>query len=483
MSFCTFSSEAIIQEKISVDNLFIHSFMPYAPDNFTKVYLYGMFICSNSSTDDNSLQSFAKKLNMTEDEIVQAFFYWKEQGLVQVLDTDPLQVKYMPINDVISSIKKYKKGKFDNFNAQLHQILKGRVISMHEYNVYYNLIENEKFEQEALLMIIRYCTQLKGTSVGHAYISAVARNWSIDNVLTSEKVEERIKEYSVTNTILGEVLKTFAIKRAPAIDEIDLFNKWVKSYKYTEEDILQIAKHFKKSKLKLNFDMLDKKFEKYQALQLLTSHDIIIYEQQRESFKDIAIEVLKELGLYYENLEPVIENYVINWFNMGYDKEGLVQIAKFCFAKSYRTLVTMNSIIGKLYKLGIVNLHSIFEYINDLSAYDQTIKNLLEKLGLARNVNTSDRTFFKTWTESWLITDELMEYGISLAKDKIQPTVYLNKIFASFHENKVTTVEEAKKLSLANGKSSSKSSSKSHGKSYSSNELNAFFDSIEEIEV
>ena len=483
MSFCTFSSESIIQGKISVDNMFIHEYMPSAPENFTKVYLYGMYICSNSATGDNSLENFAKKLSLTEDEVITAFYYWKEQGLVQVLDTDPIQIKYMPINNIISSLKKYKKGRFDNFNAQLHQILKGRVISMHEYHVYYDLIEREKFEELALLNIIKYCTELKGTNVGHAYITAVARNWAADNVLTSEKVDERIKEYSIINSVLGEVLKTLGIKRAAAIDERDYFNKWTKILHYTEEDILQVAKYFKKSKLKINFDMLDKKIEKYNSLHLFSSQEIINFEEQREEYKLSAIEIVKELGLYYENLEPVIENYIISWFNMGYDKESLIQIAKFCFSKNYRTLSTMNNIINKLYKLGIVSLQSIFEYMNDLSAYDQTIKTLLEKLGLSRNVNSSDRTFYKTWTEDWKINDELMEYGITLAKDKVQPTVYLNKIFASFHESKIETVEQAKELSLQHSKSPKKSSSKNHGKSYSKNELNAFFDSIEEIEV
>src|SRR5690554_4396733 len=111
MNFCTFSSEAIIEDKITIDNLFVYEFMPSAPENCTKVYLYGLYNCTNSSSKDNNLESFSRKLGLSTSEIEDCFHYWKNQGLIQILDTLPFQVKYLPVKNLLSSVKRYKKEK------------------------------------------------------------------------------------------------------------------------------------------------------------------------------------------------------------------------------------------------------------------------------------------------------------------------------------------------------------------------------------
>lgn len=143
----------------------------------------------------------------------------------------------------------------------------------------------------------------------------------------------------------------------------------------------------------------------------------------------------------------------------------------------------MNNIVNKLYKLGVVSTASIHEYMNDLTENDKQIKEILEKLMLSRNVNSNDRTFYKIWTENWNISNELLEYGITLAKGKSQPTVYLNKIFSNFFEKQIKTLEEAKQLTKEIQVTSNVKDSSFKGRSYSKSELNALFDSIDEIEV
>ena len=483
MSLCAFSSQAIISEKISLDNLFVQEFLPSAPANYVKVYLYGLYACSNMANKDNSVETFAKILGLSEDEIITAFYYWKEKGLVQVLDTLPVQVKYLPVNNVISTIRKYQKDKYETFNIQVQEILKTRMLTPTEYAVYYDLIEREHFEQEALLMIIKYCATLKGTNVGHSYVSTVARNWAMDGDITSEKVEERLKFYELINTNLGDIYKALSIKRAPLMEEKDMFKKWTQELGFEQSCILSVIKLHKKKKLSLSFEHLNRILEKYHQMQLMSISEITAYEEQKECVQSITFAVLKKLGLYYENIEPVMETYTSKWIAMGYDEEGLSIVADFCFQKAYKTLAGMHNIVTKLYKLGVVSVSSIHEYMNDIASNDKVIKEILEKLMLSRNVNSNDRTFYKIWTENWNISNELMEYGISLAKGKAQPTVYLNKIFSNFFEKQIKTLEEAKNLTKELQVVSSVKDSSFKGRSYSKDELNALFDSIDEIEV
>jgi len=75
MPFCQFSSESVISNATSVDNIFINEFLPYANDTCVKVYLYGLYKCNTPNTYDNSLSAFANILGMTEDDVYSAFLY------------------------------------------------------------------------------------------------------------------------------------------------------------------------------------------------------------------------------------------------------------------------------------------------------------------------------------------------------------------------------------------------------------------------
>ena len=77
MAFCKYSTEYIASSKTEVDNIFINDYLPFAPPQYVVVYLYGLYICSSTSFD-NSLESFAKTVNQSEDEVLKAFEYWQE---------------------------------------------------------------------------------------------------------------------------------------------------------------------------------------------------------------------------------------------------------------------------------------------------------------------------------------------------------------------------------------------------------------------
>ena len=97
MAFCKFGSEFIANNKTEIDNIFINDYLPSAPESCVKVYLYGLYLCSSGETIDNNLSAFAKHLNMEEEDVESAFYYWQEQGLVQVLSTRPIEIRYIPL--------------------------------------------------------------------------------------------------------------------------------------------------------------------------------------------------------------------------------------------------------------------------------------------------------------------------------------------------------------------------------------------------
>ena len=481
MAFCKYSTEFIANSKTEIDNIFINDYLPFAQPQFVVVYIYGLYICGSNSFD-NSLENFARTLNMSEEDVIGAFEFWEEQGLVQVLKADPIQVTFIPLKNVLTANKLYKPDKYTVFNQQANDIFMGkRSISKHEYGEYYDFLERYHFEQEALLMIMKYCVETKKSAVGYNYILTVARNWANEGITTTAQVEERLKTFENKSPEMTEIFNAMGIKRAPYVEERALLNKWQEDYGFNLDVILYVCKNQKK-KSRFSFEKIDIILTKYFEMKLFSVMEIENFEKDKKELYSLAKEITKALGLYYDNLEVVVENYILKWINMGFDKNLLLQIAEFCFKTSIRTLEGMNTTISKFYKLGLVTSTAFDEYMNGILREDNAIKSILDQLNITRNVNYIDRANYKTWINDWKIPEELLAYAVQISKDKDNPFKYLTKVLADYHEKGIKTIEEAKNNTpiFTTEKNNGKNFK---GRSYSSQEWNALYQSIDEIEL
>lgn len=478
MAFCKFSGESIEKSSTLVDNNFISQYLPCAPDSCVKVYLLGLLRCAGDGYD-NTLENFAKTLKLSEQDVEDAFLFWQEQGLVTVINVSPIEVRYLPVKDANRSIKQFSKSKYSGFNKQIQAIIEGRMITPTEYAEYYTLIESLHVEPAALIMIIKYCTTIKGSNVGYNYILTVAKNWAYEGVKTASDVEEKLKLHEQIIGEVSEVIKLLGSKKQPDFDDRQLFIKWTKELGFDRDVIYKVAKTFKK---KGNFEKLDKKLTKYFELKLLSDREIDDFEANKEQLYSTAKEITKSIGIYYENLENVIDIYVVKWQNMGYSREVLKQIADFCFKNNIKTLDAMDSTVERFYSLGLLTSESIKEYFNDILSTDKEIKRLLELVGLSRNVTSWDRDFYRTWTYVWNFTSDIIEYASSFAVGKSHALNYVNKILSEWFKRGITTLEEAKKQNVSSiANQSQKSESNFKQRSYSAEEINALFDNLNEV--
>ena len=485
MAFCSYSTQLIVENKTTVDNLFISSYMPYASGECVKVYLYGLLLCNDSLESRNTLEEFSKALNLPVQDIESAFLYWQEQGLVQILDTIPKQIKYLPVKNANIKLSKLKDDKYSSFNLQAQEIITERMIMPNEYYEYYVTMESLHIEQTAMLMIMKYCTDLKGGNVGYPYILTVAKNWAREGYTTAEKINEKLIDYEKTNEELALILKAMQIKRKLDPSERDLYAKW-QNMGFDTGTIIFVIKQQKKLKNSVNFAYLDALLEKYYSMKLFTSLEIDEYEKQKQQLFGLAKTICKNLGLYYANVEPVVETYIVNWKNLGYDDTTLETISNYCFKSSIRTLEYMNIQIQKFYKLGIVSVDSLNEYLNQIIMQDDEIKQIIEKLGQTRNVNNFDRECYDNWKNNWQIPTELIYFATTYANGKPQPMKYMNKILSTWHTKNITNIEDAKKcedMPETTKQTQNKTQKDYKERSYTKEEISSLFTSLEEIDI
>ena len=144
----------------------------------------------------------------------------------------------------------------------------------------------------------------------------------------------------------------------------------------------------------------------------------------------------------------------------------------------------MDKKLQQLFKLGILTQEALNQYLDQILSGDEKIKSILDSLSLARGVNSFDRNLYKNWTENWKISEQLIDYAVSLAKDKASPLQYLSKVLASWHEAGIKDLKEAKSAgNISSQDRQIKQKDNFKGRSYSKSELNALFQSIDEIDV
>jgi DnaD/phage-associated family protein len=478
MPFCNVSQELINNGYTLVENAFIRDYLVDAPPKCADVYLYGLYLCSLSSSFDNSLTTMMHALSLEEDDLLTAYTYWEELGLVHIAGKKPFEIVYLPIKTDATLLKRIKPSKYQKFNKEIQNVIGGRMIGPNEFNEYYIFLETTLFEPEALVRVAQYCADLKGDDINYPYILTVARNLNGNDVKTLEKVNEKLDSHSKYTDDVLFILKAMSIKRSVDFDDRRLYEKWTEGYGFTFDVILSVAKQTKKG----GINKLDGKLEKYFRLKLLSVKEIDVYEKQRAKLYDLTYELNRIMGLYYSSVDYIVEDYVSPWISKGFDGDALKLTAKYCFTHNIRTFDGLNQTVEKFYKLGLISADAIVQYTNAVVSEDDNIRKVLDELGLVRIIASTDRTCYKNWTKNWGFNFDVILYAAQLSKAAANPMSYLNKILSEFKTKNITTSEQAKKSGGTPQKQEKSTFQNHQQRTYTAEQLNALFDNLDDLD-
>lgn len=468
MSFCSFSKETITNSSTVLDNRFISTYLPEANGDAIKIYIYGLFVCQESDSDI-SFDKFCNDVKLDKDVVSDCFRFWEELGIVNVLSEDPFIVKYLPIAQ--SKPRKYSAEKYGEFNKALQVLIPERMITTNEYAAYFSLMEENGLKPEALLMIVKYCVDLKGGAIGLRYILKVANDFIARGITTTTKIEKELSDYSLKTGEFASLMNYILPNKKPQIEDLKLFEKWNKQLLYDIDTIIFIAKS---AKIK-NIEKLDKEIDVLYASKKFSEKEIADYYKSKAKTTELAYAINRSLSVYTEVIDPVIENYVIPWQNMGYDEETLLFLATYCFKKNRRSLEEMNEVVEKLYKNGLITLTSIAEYLKSISADDDFIKKLLLIAGLSRKPTEWDRANLKTW-RSWNFSDEMICEACAIAAGKSNPMSYVNAVLSGWKSEGIFTTDKIRRTDKKVNPQAIQT------RNYTKEEFDKLIDDIDEIE-
>ena len=432
---CAFSKEFSSNAYTSIENSFIKKYMPLASGDAVKVYLYGLYLCQSPS--DVSISSVAEELFLTEAQIKEYFLFWEEFGLISITSHEPLTVNYLPINVSYSKPRKYKTEKYTDFSKSLQNVLSSRMISTGEYTEYFNIMETYNIKPDAMLMIVKYCVDRKGTDIGYHYISKVAKDFGAREINTIEKIEQELSSYVLKTHELEKILKALSIKRSPDIEDLKLYKKWTGELNFDFNNILYAAKVLKRASI----EKLDQFIFELYSMKSFSKSEIEEFVNNKKAVYDTAIKINKALAIYVEIIDTVVDTYTKKWLSYGFDEQTLVYIASHLFTIGKNTLPEMDTLLSTLRERGVIDFISVADYFENQKKADEFISHILNNAGLVRRPTPWDRENLNMW-KSWNFSDEMIIEAAKLSAGKSSPISYMNAILSGWKNKGVYSVSE-----------------------------------------
>ena len=435
MAFCSFSKEYDENAYTLVENKFINKYLPHADGFAVKVYLYGLYLCKNSS-EDYSLSAMAEVLSASEDSIKQAFRFWEDYDLVQILCFEPFAVSYLPVTASVGKPKRIRYEQYADFNKELQRKMQkvGKFISYNESLKYMQFLDENDIQPQAFLLIAEYCIAKQGEKVSASYIFNKAKKYIKLGWTTYIQVE---RELNNCNANEKEVLALFgALNLTGNPDENDYSNyqKWLDSG-FEPKSILTAAKSMKKggmTALALLLEELTKKGK-------FSVSDVENYLTEREDLIALTFRIGKKLGAKIGNPSAFADEYTEKWREYGFEDDSLLDIAGYCFKTERADFSSMNEILSQLFSQGVVSADSVKDYLKSKNDCLKLFAKLREICAITSK-NAVGVTMVETW-RSWSFSDEMILEAGRRATGTTNPIPYMNKILSDWKREGVSRID------------------------------------------
>ena len=450
MALCTFSNNYHMFDITPVENLFIQEFMLKAPGDFVKVYLYGLKQCYCKDCAENSIDSFARALDLEPDVVKNAFHYWERQGILKttISEDEKFAVEYYNIKDILYNrdINNEKVlYKYREFNQNLQHIFDKRLLTPQEYLKIYDWLEVLQLPKEVVLMMIRFYLSKKGPKISINYLDKVAEQWAKDGINTLQKAEEYIESCESYYQDTSAVLKYLGIHRPPTKAELELYKKWHNKWDFSLNAILQACKETTKTSSP-NLGYLDKILENLHKLNLKTPQQIQEYLKNRESITSKIKAVLFELGYRETTPTPEHKAFYAKWSNQWQlDHDVIILACRHCVRKKLDTsFESLDTILKQWIDNDLRTKEDIKEYLKKKQKLNTEIQAVLDRAGEQRPITAAVRKLFIKWVKDWEMPYDLILQAAEYSTAAENKLAFMNKILYNWHSNNIKTLSEAR---------------------------------------
>lgn len=276
-----------------VPDFFVDNYMPEADGEYVKIYLY-LLRCLKADTQELSVSLIAEKFDHTENYICRALRYWEKMRLLELeYDGTENLAGVRVLNGSAAGNQEKQKAAKPEASAPERTVLEknipeeknseraasskripadllspqeaqqllficeqylGKTLSSREVAQILDLHDSLGFSAELIEYLVEYCV-----SGGHKsihYIEGTARGWHEDGIRTVSQARQQTTTY---NRAYYKILKAFGISsRNPVEVETAFMNKWLKTWGFSLELILEACSRTMAAIHQPSFEYADK---------------------------------------------------------------------------------------------------------------------------------------------------------------------------------------------------------------------------------
>lgn len=260
-----------------VENLFISEYLPNAPGEYIKVYLFGLMYAQYEVEPNR--QEIAKLLGISADEVEEAWIYWDSKGLVKnvkerdengeevnrIVFLNQIDLLYGKVPQAETPEEAYTPSTEDEVEVPLdvsidstefdevmsgrlvdrrlrdlyqkYQITTGRTISRQETSKIEDAVKVYGVEPDIFDFAIDYCADLEKYSVD--YIFKVALRWTEEGCRTVEDAKRLLDKHSRRNSWYRQVFKALGFNRLPAPADREIMDRWFDEMECSIGEVLE----------------------------------------------------------------------------------------------------------------------------------------------------------------------------------------------------------------------------------------------------
>lgn len=312
-----------------LNNIFIDKFMASARGEFVKVYILGLKYCYSGEPGVN-IKMLASHLNLLESEVMNAWNFWGENGVVNLTPIDSVgnyNIEFLDLDDILNlphkDVTLLNEINKDSNKGMLSEIEKliARPLSSLEMTMYLGLQKDLSFSPEIILMLIEYCVSKGKTD--HRYIEKIALDWCESKIKSVDDAQIYIKKHEDKWISMRKILTYLGIKDGEIMKPQEMIlDKWINTYKMPLDLIFRACDICFERINKADFKYIDKILSNWNNDGVKTTSDIALIDPKKKiSPKSIQRNFVQKPTSVFHNFEQrtydydKLERELLGWDN------------------------------------------------------------------------------------------------------------------------------------------------------------------------
>lgn len=274
---------SLIFNDTEVSDIFITKYLPDAPGDAVKIYIYLLF--QTKFSDDITIKSISNSLNIGYTAVKAGLEYWEEKGILvkntngyilRNLKEVELFEKYNPKIELSKEEieKKNKENEKANVIDNINKLFFQGVMSPTWVATIYNWYEKYLFSDEVMLALFQYGKDKN--ALNKNYLEQVARGWNSENIKTYEDLNNYLSVKQKIYKTGKKISNILGLYRALTDFEENCLKKWIFEYNFNE-DVIDIAVTIASEKGTQSFKYIDAIINDWNKNNLKKSEEIKEY--------------------------------------------------------------------------------------------------------------------------------------------------------------------------------------------------------------